>query len=152
MELSPARIVAQLLVDLGVCGQVYSSGRDGYSGDPWPVAVKSEPARPDDVLTVYNTDPLSSDRVMGDNAAQLSPHSGIQVRVRSRTEPDGWDRAARLINAMNDVYRRTVTVPGHDPVTVHCFTNVPDEPTSLGLDKPASARHLYTVNAFLVLV
>lgn len=152
---SPAVIVAQLLVDLGLAvAPSYAVGQDGivsYSGQPWPAFSTSEPDFPDEVVTVYDQLGTNSGRFQFSGA--LQEFYGLQARIRSLDHDGGWIKADSIRRAWAAapgqpapfVYDRTVTVLG-SVYLVSCFSNV-KEVMILGKDSPDTKRSLFTVNA-----
>ena len=105
----------------------------------------TEPDRPDNCITVYNTTPNEHGRVMHDG--QMQRHHGIQVRVRSTTHPVGWAKAKAIATALaKDVFEALVTISGSTYLVwaVCQRGNI----AVLGKDKNSS-RRLFTVNATL---
>jgi hypothetical protein len=89
MQHSPAEIGRQLLVNLGV-GQ----DPDGGTSPTWPVFTGQEPdgiGVPDECITVYDTTWRTDGRHMGNG--QTYWHYGIQIRLRSLGQADGWLKA-----------------------------------------------------------
>ena len=99
MQHSPADIVSRLLVTLGVAsvpGDVLS----------WPAYVSSEPDRPDEVITVYDT----QGTMEGTAHEELQGHYGIQIRVRARTHSSGWARSNLIRQALQNQYQTRVVI------------------------------------------
>lgn len=138
-----ARVIAQLLVDLGVCSRVYSAGRSGYAGPGWPAAVNAEPASPDDVVTVYDADGPNFGVLQTDG--QVTGFDGFQLRVRSGDYAAGHRKARQIVDALSALHNRAVTVETSTYLVggVGGLENI----LRLGADKPASARQLFTINA-----
>lgn len=121
---APADIVRQLLVDAG------------YT---WPITYDSELDRPDDVITVYDTQP----RVDSDNMQDPDLHYGIQVRIRSADTGVGRDKSESIRATLNAVNRQSVTVDAN-LYTVNAFSQV--MVLKLGKDGATTRRSLYVVN------
>lgn len=136
----PARIAAQLLTDVGL-----ASAFGGATN--WPVYVGDEPDTPDEVVTVYDTDGPTFGRLMV--TGEVTGHDGLQFRVRSVTYAGGRRKADQIVETLSeDVYQRVVSV-GSETYLVQTVNGL-DSVLSLGRDKPGSRRHLFTVNATLV--
>lgn len=131
----PARVVAQLLVDLGVASAVGGDSR-------WAAYVNSEPASPDEVLTVYDSDGPTFGVLQ--TSGEVTGYAGVQVRVRAGDYAAGYARAAGLADALGRVAGAAVAVDDarYRVGGVGGLDNV----NRLGTDKPSSARHLFTVN------
>lgn len=80
MPRSPAHDIAVLLNDNGYGTFPYSAG--------WGIAIGTEPSRPDDVITLYDT----GGGVDQPDAELYDPT--MQVRVRSRSYTDGYTKAS----------------------------------------------------------
>ena len=79
---SPAQIIQQLFVDLGI-GTLPETDSD------WPISATQEidgDTAPDDVITIYDTAARRDGRIMDDGV--VVEHYGIQAKVRSRTFDD----------------------------------------------------------------
>lgn len=143
---SPADIIRQLLVDLGL-------GNDSNS-NTWPTFVGSEPGSPDNVLTVFNTAGRDQGRHMIDGTRQTFP--GVQIRVRSALPAVGYSKAGTIADALDaSVYNRTVNVETINGVaaasyTVHALSRTTDV-LDIGKDVPNSRRSIYTINATVTL-
>lgn len=146
LDHSPARIVRQLLIDLGlaVAGSYDSSNR--YTGGAWPVTATSEVDAPDNAITVYDTAGRGDGRSMIDG--ETFSHYGFQVRVRAADHDTGWAKADSIENGLSkSVYQRTVHVGG-STYLVHCVSGIGDV-LSIGKETPASTRRVFTLNALL---
>lgn len=138
-EYSPADVVAQLLVDLGLC-----SGPGGVG--EWPVFVAGEPSSPDEAVTVYDTAGTAFGRSMATGARSENP--GVQVRVRARDHRTGWAKARQIARSLDeDALWRAVTV-GAAAYCVQDFGRTSDV-LALGKEVPNSKRSLFTVNGTL---
>lgn len=140
---SPAAILRQYSVDaaLGVMG--------GSAGD-WPWFLNAEPERPDNCVTVYDTDGVDYGRVMP--TGRLHGPNGVQVRVRAINDPTGWNKANEIrdkymLKAAGDPYQRTVTISGRSYV-LECVVRIGDV-IRLGKALPASRLNLFTVNVLI---
>lgn len=134
---SPADVVRWILVALGV-------GTDPELGSAWPVYCSSEPDRPDNSITVYDTDGTDNGRTMVDG--KLQRLFGFQVRVRSDSHGTGWTKADAIQTALAEsVYQETVTVNGRSYL-VHAVSRIGDV-LPLGKESPTSKRSLFTLNA-----
>ena len=141
---SPAAIFRQMLVDLGVG----SDPADPTTVPPtvaaaWPVYATGIPETPDDVIVVYDTDPVDDGRSMLDGERFL--HVGLQVFVRAADSQVGWTKAESLAVTLDEsVYQRTVTVNGNHYI-VHCVNRIGGV-LSLGKEVPISKRSLFSIN------
>lgn len=135
---SPADVVRQLLVDLGL-GIDYADDRTD-----WALFASGEPDLPDNCITVYDTTGLDEGREMVSGERQ--EHHGLQIRVRSKTQAVGFAKARDISVALDeDVYQETVAVDG-DSYLVWAVRRTGD-PLFLGKDAPNSKRNLFTINA-----
>ncbi len=139
---SPADVVAQALVDLGV-GVASAAG----SGADWQVKVNDEPPDPDRVITVYDREGQNDARLQ--LTGEFVRHHGVQVRVRSRKSAEGWAKADDAAAALaEDATGRLVTVDGTD-YFLTAVTGIA-QPLRLGR-APGTDRFLYVVNAYVAL-
>lgn len=130
---SPADIVRQALIDLGA---VTADGA-------WPCYATHEPDTPDDVVTVYNTQDGDDDgRSFPDGDADC--HWGLQIRVRSAREDEGWAKAHALRKAVLGVHLRDVSVADTGYV-IYNFSSV-RQVWALGTETPQSDRLIFVIN------
>jgi hypothetical protein len=120
-------------------------GTDPAAGSSWPVFCSSEPASPDNALTVYDTQGTDDGRSMIDG--DLFGHYGVQLKVRSRDHATGWAKADAVQKAMAALYQLTVSI-GSARYLVHCFARIGDV-LALGQESPTSTRRMFTVNAIV---
>lgn len=143
MELphSAADIVRQLFVDIG-----YLSDPDARPLGEWPAYARKEPTKPDDCVTVYNTEGVNVGRIQIDGEEE--GWWGIQVRVRGRDSRVAWRKASRLWYAMtSEIYDRTVRLETTRYV-VGAFLQV-NKPLDVGEAAPDSACWIVTVNSLV---
>ena len=149
---SPADVVGQLLVDLGL-GTSADVDTDADLGQ-WPVGVGNELEYPDETLTVYDTAGRTDARFMPDG--HLAEHHGIQLRVRGRDQQTAHLKARGVRRSLlTDVYDRTVYLADDvgtaaTAYVVHAVVGAGNV-LSLGKNVPNDARSLFTVN-FLVVI
>ena len=150
LEHSPARILAWLLIQLGL-------GTDPDDDGLWPVFYSREPDRPDNCITVYTTRGTDDGRTMIDG--KIQNHEGFQVRVRGSTDEVAYRKidAIQTTLAQASTYQETVHVYGDGEDTglqssysVHAITRIGD-PLFIGSDTPTSKRVVYTLNATTVI-
>lgn len=143
---SPADIVAQLLIDIGLADD---PDQPGTASLEWPVSVDSELATPDDALFVSNTDPLQSGRVQ--LTGQMSELYGVQIKIRAADPQVAFKKANEVAVAIDQqIYHRTTTVPPSSKSTggsyfVGAITRK-SGPLALGREGSATKRSLYTIN------
>lgn len=134
---SPAYIVRQMLVNLGVGATPSQSGT-------WPIYDTAEPDLPDNCITVYDTPGNLDGRLMGTGA--MVEYHGIQIRVRATTHEVGSKKARDIAYALDElVYHKSVTV-GANNYTVQSVSRT-GAVNSLGKEVGVSKRKLFTLNA-----
>ncbi len=147
---APGEVVRWLLIDLGVAA---IPGTD----DDWPAYHNGEPDRPDDVVTIYDTAGVDQGR------DQISgfPYSlrGLQIRVRSVDQQEGWLKADEIRTNIAKVGTRDsngdrivnsrIVVDGV-PYLITSFARI-GQVLLLGKEKTANKRSLYTVNCLVSL-
>ena len=139
---SPAQVIRQLLVDLGLA-VAPSYGDDGkYNGAAWPAFYQGEPDSPDECVTVYDTEGNRDARMMIDG--EWAEHEGLQIRIRARKFSTGWTKIRAIAIALDkNVYDETVTVSA-ETYLVHSLHRR-SGPIPIG--SPASSKlELFTVN------
>ncbi len=107
---SPAQVMAQLLVDLGL-GTTPNAGGDQTV---WPVFYDNEPNTPNNVVTVSDTTGVT---FAGDSFGGRNEHHGFQVKVRSGTIRGGYPKANAILVGLNQLRLegpRIVAVEGVD--------------------------------------
>lgn len=131
---SPAQIVRQLLIDLGL----------GTASGDWPVFYAMEPNAPDNVLTVFDTTGTDDGRSMV--TGELFGHDGFQVRVRAKDHATGWLKADAIqTDFAESVSLRQVTVDSSSYL-IHAITRIGNV-LALGRQTPQSMRSIFTLNA-----
>lgn len=135
---TPARIVAQLLVDYGVAGAV-----GGVSA--WPVYIGPTPDTPDNVLVVRNTTGGDESDILPAGALDL--RYGFQLMVRGRTEILSWSKTLAAAAALRTVHNETVMV-GAVAYAVDAVTGLAP-PLRVGEESATSKRLLYSLNGML---
>src|SRR5688572_13398595 len=102
---SPGEVVAYLLVELGLGA---TPTNPPASPATWPVYAEGEPDTPDNCITVYTTAGRSDGRSMIDG--ELFEHYGVQIRIRGRTQTDGWQKASAVRKAISAANLDTVAI------------------------------------------
>ncbi len=130
---SPAAIVRQLLLDLGLAVA-------GPTAD-WSVFAANEPAGPDNCVTVRGTQGVGEAET---HFGVTTWHRGIQVRVRSSDHEAGYAKAAGIGAALETLDVHAVSVGGA------CYLAGPFSPAGevmdLGKDVPNGKRWIFTCN------
>lgn len=144
LDNSPAEVLTQLLVDIG-------QGSETLTAD-WACHVSKEPTTPDKVITCYNTAPFMQGRFA--KGGQVQQKFGVQIRLRSPTDPVGWAKASTIQKALTEpavssVYDKVVTVGAHTYL-VHSVSVI-SGPLSIGDESPTSTRRLFTINVAIPL-
>lgn len=140
---SPAEVLRAVLVGIG---QGTQPPTPPAAASAWPVYASSEPAAPDNVVTVYDTAGVDDGRSMIDG--ELFQHYGVQVRVRATTHAAGWAKADAIRRALAlECKLRGATVAGSSYVLTASRIG---QVLALGRETPESQRRLFTVNALLV--
>lgn len=109
MTTSPAVVVSYLLEKLNLV-------------DGWAVRVSTEPEEPDDVITLFDTTPITQGRLH--RSGKTVQQFGIQIRLRSNQDYDvGYGKLMSISSALDKVKRQTVIIDGKTYL-VHAFTQV----------------------------
>ena len=134
----PADVIRYLMIGLGLGTLPTSNGN-------WPISVAKELDNPDNAITVYDTTGSDDGRSMIDG--ELFGHSGIQIRLRSRTYTAGYAKMDAIQTELaQNVSQRTVSV-GSNLYTVWSCSRIGDI-IPLGTDEGSSKRYLFTMNLF----
>lgn len=137
LDHSPAVIVQQLLVDLGVVTNPESSLA-------WPCYATRMPNNPDECLTVQDTDPRLAGRTHVDGETQK--FHGIQVYLRSLDFSRGWLKMQGIGQVFDrNVVQRTVVIDS-SLYLVWAIT-ITSGPLSLGFELPNTFRRVFSLNA-----
>lgn len=133
---SPADILTQVLVGLGVASQIEDN-------TAWPVFAGGEPASPDNCITIYDTEGDYHGRTMVDGAIQ--EHHGFQIRVRARDHATGYSKITAIRESLSQSVRQTLVIVDTTVYQVWAVNKLRGI-FSLGLEVPASKRRLFTFN------
>ncbi len=136
---SPADVVRQLLIDMDL-----AEASTPLSPPSWSVYVGAEPDTPDSAVTIYDTEGRIAGFTNPDGEAQ--EYHGIQVRVRAPDYASGSERARAIAVGFDEEVNRDNVTIGAVNYCVCSVTRTSDV-ISLGMDKPASRRQLFTINA-----
>ena len=145
LEHSPAEVIRNLLVAKGAGTMPTASGS-------WPIYHSLEPDLPDKVITVYNETGIKQGRTQIDGEVQEK--HGIQIRVRSSNERNGYKKARQLADLVDKQVRQdlitlaNVETAGNSTYRVVCISRVGDV-ISLGTELSATKRHLFTLNCLV---
>ncbi len=137
---SPARVISQLMVDLGVAS--------GVGTGTWPVFPNTLLDSPDNAIRVKDTVGIDRGRFMGTGERQ--ENEGFQVMVRAGKQATGWTRANLIATTFDTGVRA-------DSVTVESTTYLIDGISrsgvmSLGAEKADSKRELLTFNGTITFI
>lgn len=143
MNHRPSDVVRKLLVDMGLGFNPASPAVD------WTTVAGNEPDAPDLCITVYDTQGRGQGRSMIDG--EVLGHYGINFRIRSRTDREGWRKAHAISEAIaEDVYDETVSIVeglATYAYSLHCFANIGDIlPNG---DEPGTKRRIHTLNCLV---
>ena len=144
---SPAQIIRDLLVDLGL-------GVLPSAGGLWPIFVTGIPDSPDSIITITDTLGTSDGRLQP--TGEATEHPGFQVAIRDANHQDGWEKANAIRVALSEtILLNTVSITdnvgtGTSTYTVHAVSKIGGV-IVLGKELPTSKRHLFTINATVAL-
>ena len=140
---APSVVVQNLLIALGIGTRQSADGA-------WPVYATQEPTKPDEVITIYDTEGRTGNR---DAPTKERPeYNGIQIRVRGQNYADGHTKAEAIAIALDSsVFKTAVSVPdasgtGSTSYMVWMMRRI-SGPLALGKESPTSRRDLFTINA-----
>jgi hypothetical protein len=138
---SPADVLRHLLIVKGL-----GANPDQFQTVTWPIYAASEPDRPDDCVTVFDTAGLDQGRSMIDGES-WGP-KGFQVRIRSLDHQTGWVKAYAILRSMAEsIYQETVTI-GAAVYQVWDIVGM-SEVIPIGREIGKSKRHVFTINGMI---
>lgn len=142
VAVSPAEVLAALLVQLGLATRSATSGN-------WPVTTSSMPDDlPDNRISIYNTggDPDAKNHRNGETL--MRPE--CQIRVRSKPASDGYIKAVQIMNTLSPLSGWNVTINTTQVVTIVAIT-IKSAPTHMGQEEKNQRQH-HTLNVSLSIV
>jgi hypothetical protein len=122
----------------------------GAVGD-WPLYISSLPDGDnvdDNAGAIYDTAPIKDGRYMGDG--EVVNHYGIQLKIRSRTFEEGWDKMNTIAVNLDQVDRQEVTKNSVD----YLIQNISRASgvTSLGIETVGTKRrNLFVLNLLMTM-
>ena len=131
---SPARIIAELLVNLSVGTSV--------TDDDWAAFAGVMPDLPDSAIAVFNSESVLFGSSMIDG--EVFTHHGVQIQIRDALHEDGFVRANLIATTLDAVDDNSVTV-GASTYTIHAFARTGDV-LHLGKEVEQSKRDLFSLN------
>lgn len=139
LEHSPADILCQLLIDLGL-------GTEKSDGTDWPIVPNYEPDTPDNCITIYDTEGRIQGRLQY-GGRNMDKH-GIQLRFRSYSPKVGYAKANDVIVALDEtIYQNLVTIDSN----TYCVNTIDRIGNVISLGKEEDTkRSIYTVNALMI--
>ncbi len=141
LTLSPADVLAYLLVERGL-------GTNPTADSDWPVLANVKPDSPDNLIVVGDTAGTTSNRTMPDGAT--NEKYGFQILVRGKTQPLAWAKIDEIQRDLSrNLYHTSFAVDGAT-YTVKKVVNF-GPVIRMGLERPASKRFLYTLNALALI-
>lgn len=136
---SPAEIVRQILIDLGHA-VLKSSGSD------WPAFVNNLPNRPDNAISVNDTEGVVATRLQ--RTGEVQTREGFQIIVRAQTHTLGWQKANDIVVGLaKNVALRQVTV-GTTGYTVWSISGIGNV-LSLGSGDDDTKREFFSINGLM---
>lgn len=134
---SPAVIIQELLIYLQL-------GTAPEDEENWPVFSVNEPDKPDDCITVFDSDELFHARVHTDGRRHA--HEGFQVLLRSADFDQGFRKASQIATTLDEgQYQNTVTVE-ETRYFIHA-TSRSSAVLSLGRRPGVDERYRFSINA-----
>ena len=141
LDHSPADVVRQLLIDLGL-------GTNPDDSGAWPIYCSQTPSTPDSAITVYDTEGRQGGRVMTDGERQ--EHSGIQIAIRDANHVNGFAKSKLLAIALDKTVSQNSVVISEATYLVHSISRTGDVIVA-GKNVPTDKRNLFTINAVVSL-
>ncbi len=137
---SAADILIELLVQAGTLARVTA----GQPVAEWPGYAAEEPDKPDNCVTLYDTD--AGDNYREGISLKVGGPAGIQVRVRGTTHRVAYSKAQEVNDVLAQVVRRGVSIGTKYYLVTGCtdFGNL----IPLGKDSPTSSRSIVVFNLY----
>lgn len=142
---SPADVVAQVLMDLGLANGM---GPDGKPEGAWPVTVDTELNLPDDAVTVTNTEGVLNGRIQ--ITGERPEHFGFQIKVRSSRPTTGWNKVNALAVALDQEMSYVTVMVDSSTYMVGAVTRMGGV-LAVGRELASTKRFIYTINAIVVI-
>lgn len=142
---SPADVVAQVMIDLGLASGM---GADGRPEGVWPVTVDTELNLPDDTVAVTNTEGILNGRIQ--ITGERPEHFGFQVKVRSSLPTTGWNKANLMAVALDQQMSYNNVTLDSSTYEVQAVTRMGGV-LAVGRELASTKRFLYTINAVVVI-
>lgn len=145
LNASPAKIISKILIDLNLGSEPDQSTLTQTLA--WPCYFNKEPdgkGVPDDVITVFNTTGIEDGR---DAFGERADFQGIQVRVRSAKQEEGFLKMDAIRIAFDRLYMKGITL-GSDHYTVQSIKRTGGV-NPIGKETAPTARNVYTLNAIV---
>ena len=137
MNRSPARILAQFLVDQGEAFLTQSVD--------WCVQVNSMPAeKPDKRIAIYSTFARDAGSIM--RTGQTLYHPGLQISVRAPTDEEAFDKIKNIQTKLDALYKDIVAIGG-DSYTLQSFETM--NPPFFLKQEEKNLRRYYIINGNL---
>jgi len=135
---SAAEILAQRIIDL-------AQASDPAMGDEWPIFISHTPdgpRAPDDLVVVTDTTGTNDGRIA--RTGEIIDHPGVQIKTRSFTYEDGWDKIQSITSLLNAQGIVDVTLNGG----VYRLKNALQSGSILpmGVEEGTKRRYLFSVN------
>lgn len=134
---SAAQIIYQLLIDLGLAGEL---------DEDWPIYISFLPDLPHVALAVYDTAGTPDGRIMDGPKIE---HPGIQITIRNPDYREGFARARAIADALDNQVNVVVAVESDTSYILH---NISRQGTIIpvGIDeRDGQRRHYFTINAIV---
>lgn len=147
MTVSPAQVVFQLFVDLGLIKKPQDATKADWAGT-WNYLPEDDSR--DNWVVVFNTGGVKQGRLMGTGQEVIKPT--VQLRVRSADAAGGWKKITELSTVLSQAAGQTVSVS--DGVTTQLVkiknASVTSPPVSIGRAEN-QRRENHTANYMLTL-
>lgn len=143
---SPAFVLASYIIAQAIGNM---TDPDDSALPDWPLFVSFMPDTSNvktECGALYDTSPIKDGRLM---AGQVISHFGIQLKIRSRTQVDGYAKAEAIAVALDTVQNETQVVGSY----TYQLYNISRQgsPVSLGMEEGNKGRYLFTVNLVLTM-
>jgi hypothetical protein len=135
---SPAEIIRTVLILKGVSNI-----------GSFPCFVAYMPDEPDNLMVVYDTTGELDGRIMV--TGEVVEHPGIQIMVRAKDYPTGYDKCLQICKAFEEVKNLPVAISSMETYVVSSITRRSGI-ISLGIDEnDRKRRHYFSINFIMTI-
>ncbi len=140
MSATPAQIIRKVLIGASLAVDSTTAA--------WSIFTSNLPESPDTAVAVYDTVGTPDGRLM---TGERIEHPGIQIRLRTASYPDGWNRAKDIAAVLDAIHNFEVTISVTEKWKLQNVSRTaPIIP--LGIETEGDRkRHNFSINAIITM-